>query len=268
MKLGRWSTTAGNNNSTPPDGFPEGQAASTVNDGIREIMASIRTVFNDAAFFDQDFTPTFVSVSSFSVPGNQTSAIVAGRRLKLFDSTAFYATVTTASFTAVTTIHISADAGANNLTTSLSSFAISILSPQNPALPEQGVGVFNRLSVSATVVAAAVIAVNTEKAWVKFTGTAGGTSAQIVTSYNISSVSRSATGVYRVNFTNSFVDTDYSVNFWATGSSLSHIFLEGGTAATSSFKFTIRLLVVAGGSSSIVASDNSNSFGNNLSFHR
>lgn len=137
-KLGTWSTTAGNNNSTPPDGWPEGQAPSTVNDCAREMMAQIRTVFNDAQFVDQGFTPTYVSATTFTVTGDQTSAIHAGRRLKIFDATAgvattIYATVTTASFTTVTTIQISADAG--QLTSSLSSFAIAILSNTNPSLP-------------------------------------------------------------------------------------------------------------------------------------
>lgn len=138
MKLGRWSTTAGNNNTTPPDGWPEGQAPSTVNDCAREMMAAIRTAFADLQFFDQDLTPTYVSATQFSVAGDQTSAIHAGRRLKIYDATAtvattIYATVTTASFTAVTNIHISADAG--QLTSSLSSFAMAILSSNNHSLP-------------------------------------------------------------------------------------------------------------------------------------
>lgn len=134
MKLGRWSTTAASNNSTPPDGWPEGQAPSTVNDCARENMAAIRTAFNDLQFFDQDLSPTYVSAVSFTIPGNQTSAIHAGRRLKLFATTTVYATVLTASFAAVTTVQITADA-AQVLTTSLSSFAISILSNTNSSIP-------------------------------------------------------------------------------------------------------------------------------------
>ncbi len=38
-----WSTTAGSNNSTPPDGWPEGQNPSTVNDCAREMMAQVAT---------------------------------------------------------------------------------------------------------------------------------------------------------------------------------------------------------------------------------
>jgi hypothetical protein len=44
------------------------------------------------------------------------------------------------------------------------------------------------------------------KAWVTFTGAAGTVSA----SYNVSSVTRTGTGVYTVNFTNAFSDTNYA----------------------------------------------------------
>lgn len=150
MKLGRWSTTAGSNNNTPPDGWPEGQAPSTVNDCAREMMASIRAVFNDVVYFDQDLTPTFVNATTFTVPGNQTSALHAGRRLKLFDATAgvattIYATIVTASFTAATTIQVANDAG--NLTSSLSSFAVSIIPQQNSPVPN--LVDFDRMSASA-----------------------------------------------------------------------------------------------------------------------
>lgn len=36
-----WSTTANSNNSTPPDGFPEGMFASQVNNSAREVMAAL-----------------------------------------------------------------------------------------------------------------------------------------------------------------------------------------------------------------------------------
>lgn len=96
-------------------------------------MASIRTLVSDIQYIDLDFTPTYINATSFSVPGNQTSAIHAGRRLKLFDGATVYGTVSTASFTTVTTINISADTG--SLTSSLSSFGLSILSNSNNAIP-------------------------------------------------------------------------------------------------------------------------------------
>lgn len=41
-----WSTTAGSNNSTPPDGWPEDQAPSSVNGCAREMMAAIKTWYD------------------------------------------------------------------------------------------------------------------------------------------------------------------------------------------------------------------------------
>ena len=46
--ISQWSTTASSNTATPPDGFPEGQAPSTLNDGIRECMAATAKWFKDS----------------------------------------------------------------------------------------------------------------------------------------------------------------------------------------------------------------------------
>ena len=150
-KVGRWSTTAANNNATPPDGWPEGQAPSTVNDCARENMAAIKTAMQDMDFFDHDFTPTFINANSFSVPGDQTARIVAGRQLKLYDATTHIRDVGSASFTTVTTISLGAGTA---LTSSLSSFAISIINPGSSALPNS----FNRFSASAVEITATLTA--------------------------------------------------------------------------------------------------------------
>lgn len=46
--ISQWSTSAASNNSAPPDGFPEGQAPSTVNDCAREVMAAVARQFLDS----------------------------------------------------------------------------------------------------------------------------------------------------------------------------------------------------------------------------
>lgn len=46
------------------------------------------------------------------------------------------------------------------------------------------------------------------KAWVNFNGV---TTASIRASYNVSSVTRTATGIYTVSFTSAFADTNYAV---------------------------------------------------------
>lgn len=47
--ISQWSTSAASNNTAPPDGFPEGQAPSTVNDCARELMAAVARQFKDAS---------------------------------------------------------------------------------------------------------------------------------------------------------------------------------------------------------------------------
>src|SRR5713226_3040487 len=103
-KVGTWNTTAGNNNSAPPDGWPEGQPPSTVNDCAREMMAQLKMVAQDAQWFDYAIVPTFVNANSFTVTGNQLSLMAVGNRLKLYDATTIYRYIAAASFTAVTTV--------------------------------------------------------------------------------------------------------------------------------------------------------------------
>lgn len=46
--ISQWSISAASNNAAPPDGFPEGQAPSTVNDCAREVMAAVARQFQDS----------------------------------------------------------------------------------------------------------------------------------------------------------------------------------------------------------------------------
>lgn len=133
MKLGLWSTTPGSNNSTPPDGWPEGQAPSTVNDCAREMMAAVRTYAQGAEFFDHGMSPTFVSTTTFTVPGDQSSFLATGKRLKLFDATTIFRTVSTVSASSNTNVILKTG---TNITVSLSSFAIGILSNANSGVPD------------------------------------------------------------------------------------------------------------------------------------
>lgn len=46
--VSEWSVTAGLNNSSPPDGWPEGMARSAVNDAAREMMAALAKWYKDS----------------------------------------------------------------------------------------------------------------------------------------------------------------------------------------------------------------------------
>src|ERR671922_398155 len=45
--ISQWNITAASNNSSPPNGAPEGMAPSTVNDVMREIMAAAARWYQD-----------------------------------------------------------------------------------------------------------------------------------------------------------------------------------------------------------------------------
>lgn len=133
-KIGTWSTTAASNNATPPDGWPEGQAPSTVNDCAREMMASIRTAWNTSEWFDYGDTPSRASATTFKVGSDVTGEYTVHRRLKCFDGSTLYGTITASSYSSPdTTITIALDSG--SLTTSLSSIALAALRPTSISVP-------------------------------------------------------------------------------------------------------------------------------------
>lgn len=85
------------------------------------------------------------------------------------------------------------------------------------------------------------------RAWVNFAGASGA----INGSFNVSSVTRTGTGNYTVNFTNAMPDANYvfsgTINSY-TGGYLSSVLLStGGTLSSSSFPFIV-LNAISGGS--------------------
>jgi len=136
MKWGLWSTTAGSNSATPPDGWPEGQAPSTVNDCAREMMAQIRTGLNDIQFIDLGVTPTQTGNVTFTLAGNQMQWYPYGTRVKAnVGGTNAYGTVISSTFTTNTGITLRFDTGQGPLTASLSAVSTGFPSP-NGAIPE------------------------------------------------------------------------------------------------------------------------------------
>ena len=104
-----WSTSAANNNAAPPDGFPEGQPPSTVNNSAREVMAAIRRQIEAGMWFDHGITPTWQSSASFSLSSDVSNVFTAGRPLELYGSVmgTAYASVKSSTYVSpVTTITI------------------------------------------------------------------------------------------------------------------------------------------------------------------
>ena len=129
-------------------------APSGTNDVIREIMAQTKVYCQDAEWFDRDWTPTYVNANSFTVTGDRTGTLVAGRALKLYDASTIHRFVQSASFTAVTTIALESGTA---ITSSLTSFAVAALNPVAPSQPQIPVvniriGVPQSVATSTTII--------------------------------------------------------------------------------------------------------------------
>lgn len=134
----QWSTTPASNGTAPnvvPYGFPEGQAPSSLNNCARQIMSDIRYFCEDAEWFCWNDTPSRASATTFKIATDVTSRYLANRRIKCYDATTLYGTVSSSSYGAPdTTVTVALDSG--SLTASLTAVALSILSPTNTAIPQ------------------------------------------------------------------------------------------------------------------------------------
>lgn len=136
-KISAWSKTAASNNAAPPDGWPEGQLPSTVNNCARENMAAIRTWYEDAEWLDYGFSYSRESATKFSVTSNTSTAtawFLINRRIKAIDgANTLYGYVTEASISGSSTnITVALDSG--SLTSSLSTVSVNILSTNDQIL--------------------------------------------------------------------------------------------------------------------------------------
>src|SRR5688572_2900533 len=122
MTVRDYSTTPASNNAAPPNGWPEGQAASTVNDCARQMMAEIRESFEEIPYFDFGDDPTRVDNDTFTLVGDLTARYPVGARVKLVGATTGFGRITASAFGAVTTIDVVMDAG--NVPTSLVRVAV------------------------------------------------------------------------------------------------------------------------------------------------
>jgi hypothetical protein len=81
-------------------------------------------------------TPTYVSATSFTVPGDQTSTFTVGRRLQIVDAGGTtWSTIKTSAFAAATTVTLIIDSGAS-LTAPLSSVSFGIANPAHYSIPK------------------------------------------------------------------------------------------------------------------------------------
>lgn len=79
-------------------------------------------------------TPTFVSATQFTVPGDQTSAFAVGRRVKCtVTAGTVYGRISASVFAALTTVTVVLDSGA--LDSGLSAVQLGLLTPDNSSIP-------------------------------------------------------------------------------------------------------------------------------------
>jgi len=80
-------------------------------------------------------TPTYISATSFSVAGDYTGTLHAGRRLKLVDASTVYASIVATAYSGgITTVTVVCDDGAS-LSSSLASFQYGLASANNMSGP-------------------------------------------------------------------------------------------------------------------------------------
>lgn len=167
--IGSWHLAAASNNATPPDGWPEGQAPSTVNNCAREMMSAIRAQWDDAAWFN--FYPTTspstyislkaqnkirISNQSAGTTYTATDVYPVGTRLKVLNlSTYKYGSVASLSSSS-TAVILTMTMDSGTLTTTITSVARSIISPTNTPIPDTAAGGIAWAGVAGTTQAAAV----------------------------------------------------------------------------------------------------------------
>ena len=120
----QWRRTDADNNAPPPDGWPEGMAASTVNDAARADKGGIRRQWEDKEWFDRgtddsvalndtDEHVTVIDGTSFSVPGDKTGAYQVNRRVRAVGTVTgtIYGAITDSVFGTLTTVTVLWDSG-------------------------------------------------------------------------------------------------------------------------------------------------------------
>jgi hypothetical protein len=115
--INTWSQTAASNNAAAPNGFPEGMAPSGVNDSAREVMAAVRTFYDDMEwrnFGHSTPSSAYVSSTQFKTAvadGNTTGIYTVGRRIRVVGTNTgtIYGRITASSHSTQTTVTVAWD---------------------------------------------------------------------------------------------------------------------------------------------------------------
>ncbi len=114
MAVKDWSTTAGNNTAPGSINFQESQLPSTVNNSMRQVLADLRTDFEDGGWFNYGHTTVYASSTTFTVASTNVTAIyTVGRRIRAVGSSTgtIYGVISASAFSTNTTVTIVWDSG-------------------------------------------------------------------------------------------------------------------------------------------------------------
>jgi hypothetical protein len=129
MALWQWSTTPANNANVGNIDWAPNMPPSAVNPSARQMMADVAVQFaNGWEWLQYGDTPSYISTTQFSVPGNLTSRYTVGRRIKTYNTGGtFYGTISASAYTSLTTVTVTLDSG--SLDSGLSEIDVGILNP-------------------------------------------------------------------------------------------------------------------------------------------
>lgn len=126
MAIQNWSTTAATNATQPGINWAEGMPPSDVNNSARQMMADVATWFASAEWLPQADTPTYVSATQFTIPGNKTAVYSVGRRVQATGAGyTIKGLISASAYTSLTTVTVVWDSG--SLDNTVASLAIGIL---------------------------------------------------------------------------------------------------------------------------------------------
>ena len=129
-----WSTTASQNNSPAPDGFPEGMAPSDVNNSARQVMAEVREWYDGVEWREWGHTISYGSATTFTTSagdGDTTAIYHQYRRVRAVGTVTgtIYGTINSSAYTTVTTVTVVWDSG--SLNNEALAIAISVVANQD-----------------------------------------------------------------------------------------------------------------------------------------
>lgn len=99
--------------SNSPLGSDSVGSPATVDDFFRHIQSVMRQESLLKSWERRGDVPTYVSATTFTVPGNQSAFYSQGRRIKVWQGSQIYGTVASVTFTANTFVQVSMDSGAS-----------------------------------------------------------------------------------------------------------------------------------------------------------